>query len=171
MEPSTLPDVTELSDNDGVPPAQTQGAGPGAKPKPKKPKTKASPKPKAKAAQTAKPKAKPSKTDLKRPAAAMKRPCAKISEADAGAAESGGAAPDAAGGSSSPVHDEDGQPIKVRKAYLEFNRRTCVYSIRLKDHETGKKPEILRVGVAVKRLHLIRSQSHHLQIINKLPGR
>lgn len=137
-EPSTLPSVDALSDDDSA----MAEAEPPVAPKPKakaKAKAKTAPKPKVKSA----PKVKPVKTTqtkkepkvelTKKPS--MKRPAAK----PAGIQGPHDKDP--------PADETQAEPVAARKAYLEYRTQTDVYSIRVKDASTGKKPEWIRVGV------------------------
>eukprot|EP00434_Breviolum_minutum_P014575 symbB.v1.2.012849.t1/scaffold894.1/size156229/2 len=142
-EPSTLPAVDALSDDEL--PQPSGGTAPVKPPKKAKAKAKPEPKPKTGAKEKAKaksdkpktvPKAKeksqPKVKIAKKPS--FKRPAAAVKQADTtqelDAKEQDPPQPAA--------------PAVARKAYLEYRKQTDVYSVRVKDATTGKKPEWIR---------------------------
>ena len=146
-EPSTLPAVDALSD-DELPEKPSGSTAPVKPPKKAKAKAKTEPKPKTapkekakvnsekpKTVPKAKEKSQPKVKVVKKPS--IKRPAAAVKQADTtqelDAKEQDPPQPAA--------------PAVARKAYLEYRKQTDVYSVRVKDATTGKKPEWIRVGL------------------------
>lgn len=142
-EPSTLPSVDALSDDEMPPTPKPSGGDKPVKPKvkPDKPKNVETPKAKVKsekpkAAAKAKEKAKAKVKVLKKPSTNLKRPAAAVKPADTKELDTEEADP-----------PQPAAPAVARRAYLEYRKQNEVYSVRVKDATTGKKPEWIRVGL------------------------